>query len=488
MPEIKNIQVSSKIKKRCLIFLACISIFFNTAVFGADAATNTQWQELSLFSDVDVSAPYYDDLKFLIDLDIINGFADGLFYPNRAVSRAEFIKMLVIAADYEITQEPANIFIDVDSHWSAPYINTAAANKIININQDSHGTRFYPDEPVTRQEMAVFLVNALNIHSYSAPTLYSDTDNIYINLASSEYLLLGISKNGKNLFKPQEYLIRADVCRIIANAIQYRKDAEVFKNKMILEFSKNNIITTELQLYDLLRACTMNFVYQIILKIDLTLDKVESAVNTYMALNPEKPFISSVAYETEGAPRHISRITFNYDLSRSEEERRIKELDRIADEFVKNYIRADMTVAEKITEIHKYIILNGEYDTRYYNLDSNELVWDKSEIDIFTAYGALINNKAVCQGFSAAFNLLAKKSGIASVAVIGTPPNSTIEHMWNMVCIDGKIYFIDTTWDNPIPKREGYYGTKYLLKTEQEFKDFGYKWDNDLIRKEYLNK
>ena len=475
-----------KIKKRCFILLACISIFFNITVnsVNLEVTASLYVQGESLFTDVDLNSSYYEDLKFLVESDIISGFPNGMFYPYRDVSKAEFIKMLVIASDFPLieSEETENSFEDIDGHWSAPYINTAAANKIIDANQND----FFPDMPLTRHEMAVFMVSALNIYPYVTPTLYGDIDDEHINLASGEYLLSGYNEKDGKIFKPQDNLIRADVCRVISRVIQYRRNAEEYKNKMILEFVKGNVITTERQLYDFFIACATRFVDTITIQIVLSPNEVENVFNIFIAMNPEKPSVRSIYYETDEIIN--SRFTFTYDLSQNAEEYRKQAVEEVADEFVKNYIRQDMTDREKVIEIHKYIVLNCEYDENFRNISDSNIFLDESTIDSFTAYGALINKVAVCQGNSAAFNILAKKSGVASVAISGTPPNSSINHMWNMVSIDGTIYFIDTTWDVAAKDGSGEYGVKYLLKTEEEFREFGYKWNPELVKEEYLNK
>ena len=481
-------KIKSTIKKRCLILLVLLAVFFNTAGVVVNAAEADM--RVSVFPDVKVDAYYYDDLQLLLDLNIINGFTDGLFLPRRTVSKAEFIKMLVLAAEYALVEESAYTFEDVAGHWSAPYINAAIENEIIAVGQDSHDIDFLPDSPITRKEMSAFIIKALDIYPYSAAELYSDTDDKYINLASSEYLLMGYNEEGKKIFKPDENLVRADACIVISRIIKYRKDAEAYKTDTIISFIRNNVITTEQQLGDLLKACATYFVDEITVQIILSKEEIESTYKRYIATTPEKPSIRSVYYESDEVG--TGKFAFDYDLSRAVEEERISQVEKAADEFVQKYIRQNMTDVEKVTEIHKYLVLNCVFDETYRYVTNTTATYD-FEIAPFTAYGALINKVAVCQGYSAAFNILAKKSGIKSIAISGTPPKSNTNHMWNMVCIDDVIYFVDTTWDASFsddddkPDKDSY-ETTHLLKTEEEFREFGYKWDSGLVQKQYLNK
>ena len=47
---------------------------------------------------------------------------------------------------------------------------------------------------------------------------------------------------------------------------------------------------------------------------------------------------------------------------------------------------------------------------------------------------------------------MAKEVGISSILISGKATNSlgTGGHAWNLVNVDGKLYHIDTTWDDPV--------------------------------------
>ncbi len=68
------------------------------------------------------------------------------------------------------------------------------------------------------------------------------------------------------------------------------------------------------------------------------------------------------------------------------------------------------------------------------------------------AYGALVEGKAVCEGYAEALQCLLHRVGIQSLIVLGSsvnPSTGTPEgHAWNMVRIDGKYYHTDLTWND----------------------------------------
>ena len=91
-----------------------------------------------------------------------------------------------------------------------------------------------------------------------------------------------------------------------------------------------------------------------------------------------------------------------------------------------------------IKSIHDYLA-----DTVYYP-DLNSSDYQMSAHD---AYGALVEGRAVCQGYSDGIKLLCDYYNIPCVCISGTSNGGG--HMWNAVQMDdGKWYFIDCTWDD----------------------------------------
>lgn len=68
------------------------------------------------------------------------------------------------------------------------------------------------------------------------------------------------------------------------------------------------------------------------------------------------------------------------------------------------------------------------------------------------AYGALVEGKAVCEGYAEALQCLLQRVGIQSVEIFGygiNPATGTGEaHAWNAVRIDGEYYLVDLTWND----------------------------------------
>lgn len=91
-----------------------------------------------------------------------------------------------------------------------------------------------------------------------------------------------------------------------------------------------------------------------------------------------------------------------------------------------------------------------------------------TEVDMDdTAYSALINGKAICEGYSRAMQVLLDRAGIENYLVVGDgkTEDGTEPHMWNIVEIDGKNYHLDATWDDTGSETD--YGYLYFNVTDE---------------------
>ena len=65
----------------------------------------------------------------------------------------------------------------------------------------------------------------------------------------------------------------------------------------------------------------------------------------------------------------------------------------------------------------------------------------------YSAFGALVEGKAVCEGYSRAMQWLLRNSGLKCTLVLGTGKDDEA-HMWNLVEVDGNWYHLDATWND----------------------------------------
>ncbi len=95
---------------------------------------------------------------------------------------------------------------------------------------------------------------------------------------------------------------------------------------------------------------------------------------------------------------------------------------------------------DRVLFVHDYLTANVEYNAK------------ANEGTIHTAYGALVDKAAVCDGYAHAFQYIMSLMNTDCDFIQGTATNTageSVAHAWNAVKADGVYYYIDVTWDRP---------------------------------------
>lgn len=127
---------------------------------------------------------------------------------------------------------------------------------------------------------------------------------------------------------------------------------------------------------------------------------------------------------------------------------------------------------ERSTIIYDYICANVVYDYENLNDDSYDLK--------FTAYAALMNGTAVCQGYASLYYRMALEAGLDARVITGYGNDE--RHAWNIVKIGNLYYNLDATWDaENSPSYDNY---QYYLRCDAQFPD--HQRDPEMLTEEYL--
>jgi len=151
---------------RVLSVILVVSMLFGTVTYAAE------------FSDVTTENKYYEPIKILSALGIINGYEDGTFGPDRDVTRAEFATMLMRAmasAGLGSSDPSGTPFKDLnDASWAISDVRTAYDLGIINGMTE---TTFEPNSNVTYEQALKMIVCALN-YGEQANTVQATAVNV----------------------------------------------------------------------------------------------------------------------------------------------------------------------------------------------------------------------------------------------------------------------------------------------------------------------
>lgn len=165
------------------------------------------------FPDVESTASYAQAVQELSALDVISGYDDGTFGPDKLVTRAEITKMIVDALAERSSAEASTEstkFADVSAdHWAKGYINQGVADGFIAGMSD---TEFDPDANVTYVQAQKMLVSAIGYETFAQAQGGWPTG--YKTYAASLDITKGISG-----IKDSTELTRAQVAQMIDNAM-----------------------------------------------------------------------------------------------------------------------------------------------------------------------------------------------------------------------------------------------------------------------------
>ena len=130
----------------------------NVATFSIDQSLKATWKDTTevdvteMFSDVTKNWAY-PGIQYCVTHGIMGGMGDGTFAPTGTTTRAQIVQIL-----YNLEGTPAvsgtTPFTDLTANWYKPAILWAYQNNVV---AGTSPTTFDPDQPVTREQIAVIL-------------------------------------------------------------------------------------------------------------------------------------------------------------------------------------------------------------------------------------------------------------------------------------------------------------------------------------------
>lgn len=172
----------------------------------------------------------------------------------------------------------------------------------------------------------------------------------------------------------------------------------------------------------------------------------------YRALEARYPY----AFALRATLRPNRTIELQVEVSRQAQQ---AQAQTYAAALAKESIDDGMTDEQKLRALHDTLVRLSRYDT-----DTAAQTAPDGATAPFAADGALLDHEAVCAGYGRAFGMLCEAAGLRSIYIASEEMN----HGWNAVRLDGQTYFIDCTFDDPVPDRGEYVSDQYFLVTADE--------------------
>lgn len=149
----------------------------------------------------------------------------------------------------------------------------------------------------------------------------------------------------------------------------------------------------------------------------------------------------------------------------------------VAAKAVEESVTEDMTDFEKELALHDWLIDWVEYDQTIHDKATPQ-----GREDNHDPYGVLAGRYGNCLGYATAFQLLMDLAGVECITVVGATHNSTADHAWNMVRLEGDWYCVDVSWDDPVFEEQSYLTSEalrhqYFNVTSQFLYENFHQWD-----------
>ena len=202
-----------------------------TIVFDEDTVIQYLWKDIHKmkFKDVNPDDWFYEVVKKAYDWGIIKGYNDTTFGSNDKVTRGQLVTIL-----WRMESEPdatslSNPFKDVGEDYFTSAIKWASSNDIIH---GYNATKFRPNDPITRQDLAVILNNYAKFKGVSYEgnadlSTFADYDKVKGNYsepalkwAVENKVMSGQNINSKKYISPTNNATRAETAAMIINYIE----------------------------------------------------------------------------------------------------------------------------------------------------------------------------------------------------------------------------------------------------------------------------
>ena len=443
------------------------------------------------FSDVPQGAYYQDAVDWAAQNRITSGTGSTTFSPNEICTRAQAVTFLWRSAG-QPDATGSSPFADVAA---SSYYNEAVQWAVTNgITSGTSAATFEPDAPVTRAQVVTFLYRNAGSPSASGSTSFADVpaDAYYadaVRWAVSQDITAGTSVNA---FSPDESCTRAQIVTFLYRASDDAPDVpkvEIPEEPVLPEEPvppekelTDEEIQQQLSEPDIegATAAIINGLRNMEKRINLSVYNISTTdainlttkISDFRGDNPY--FIFSIWATTDDNDDSSTILVIDYQYTPEEAaEKRKQDAEEQAavDGAIASCVTDGMSDYEIAKALHDYLALNCEYDMRYYSGGMPSIS--------YTAYGALVNRMAVCQGYALAYQELLAQCGIESEYVSGWGNGG--RHGWNIIQIDGEWYHVDVTWDDPTPNREGYVRYKYFLKSDKTMSHDHSNWESSHV-------
>lgn len=223
------------------------------------------------FPDISKDSYLEESVGVLSSYGIIQGYPDGTFKPDKAVTRAEMAKIVtVVAGFYEYSKNMTSVYEDMHGHWAESYVELA---NVLNIVKGISPTTYGPDNLIKFEEAYTMIIRLLG---YSDESLPGEWPPNYFEKAKELNLFLNVDTS-------VEFATRKDISMMLFNAlncnlVKVRDNNSIYTTDKTLMSQLGKKVTKEVTLNDL-KTESFDFTDYLFNKWDIYYDNKGNAVH-----------------------------------------------------------------------------------------------------------------------------------------------------------------------------------------------------------------
>ena len=221
-----------------MLFNVSVTVFATLPEYGEEYQNQPLKEYSQTFKDVDANFWAFTCIAEMTERNVLSGYPNGNFYPNNTVTRAEFAKIMCLAAGLTVNVVNSTSYEDVKvSAWYAPFVE---CGKYYLSGYIADGKKYYkPEDKALREDIAVALVKLkgydTSVYDESIlKAMFTDWQSIsegarkYVAVAVENGLISGFEDN---TFRGQASITRAQAATLLWRAYQYGNGNKVFEKE-----------------------------------------------------------------------------------------------------------------------------------------------------------------------------------------------------------------------------------------------------------------
>lgn len=194
-----------KFLKQLLCYIIALAVLTMSGFAFPDITENYEWAKPAITA--------------LSQKGYINGYPDGTFAPEQNITRAEFTKLITVmfGNKYSVSYEDVS-----ENDWFYPYVSKSG-------NYFITDDYFYPNQNITRQEVAYAIYAALKLTNSPMDKSLSfrdldAVDEAYLPAVKALSRVSLINGYPDGSFGPHKEITRAEIATVLERALNYTPD------------------------------------------------------------------------------------------------------------------------------------------------------------------------------------------------------------------------------------------------------------------------